>query len=137
MISGEFRLDLRPWPPVLLTRSGDDGRAILCGGGRIRVGQWRRPEREVLVGTLDPADGFADAEILEVAGIEGRKPVGELFGVEVAQAKADARRGIRDDGARDVPVLRPELLQLLVGEDEPECVLPGAREEERERGVTK
>ena len=50
-----------------------------------------RLQIEIKLRPLDPADGFAHLEVLQVLRPEEGKPVCQFLRIEVAQAEADAR----------------------------------------------
>ena len=89
----------------------------------------QRAEVEVPVRSFHPADRFAHAELLEILGSETGKPFRELPAIEVADPEADPDRGVREHRRQELRVPAPQLLQVLVREDQAEPVLPRPRED--------
>ena len=89
-------------------------------------------EVEVEVGSLDPADRVADAEVLQIRGFEGRESVRQFPGVIVSHLEAHARAWVRQHGARNFRVAL-QLPQLLMRQSEADAVLARAGKNLRHR----
>jgi hypothetical protein len=100
----------------------------------VHLGQRHRPQVEIPVRSLHPADRLAHTEALEVVGPEGREDLLEFLRVDVPDAEYDPGARVREHSRQDVRVFR-DLAEIVVREDEAQAVLAGAREVPEEESV--
>jgi hypothetical protein len=116
------------------SRLRDDRGAARCRSCRCDRRRHPRPQIEVMVGPVDPADRFAYAEGNEGLCIEGGEAISELLRVVFTHTEHNPRRRVREkcSGHRLVRLVHgPEGL-VRGGEAEP--VLAGTGQDLRNRG---
>jgi hypothetical protein len=84
------------------------------------------PEIEVVVSALNPTNGFANPEILEILGIEGGESLREVSRIVVSESEAHSGRWIREH--RALECLVAELTEFLVRKYEPDVIFARAGE---------
>src|SRR5258708_38184261 len=122
MACSEKAFHLFPPRGVSLTRRGHDPLTAACGESGINCRKRNGFQVEVIFRPLHANDGLADAEILEIPGFEEGESFFEFFGVEIAETEADSGVRIRNDRRGYITVTIRQLMQLLVGENEPQII---------------